>query len=188
MDAVAYASQTKGLLPAGAAWNGSTDSFLWKLLLASGDGAERLDARAFQLLEEADPRTTNELIDAWETVAALPDACTGELTSIDDRRVALWQKLTQTGGQTIAYYEAVALRLGCVIIIHEFPTFHAGSYCGSPCYGPLWKYVWQVEVLSATNGTDVLVCVLRRLKPAHTAVIFDNTDAFTPFFFYDFTA
>ncbi|EGF92412.1 hypothetical protein ABI_08480 [Asticcacaulis biprosthecium C19] len=171
MDAPAYLDQLLKLLPRGRAWSRAPESTLSKLMSAFADGAARFDARALELLEEADPRTTTELIDAWERVAGLPDTCTGTLTEIADRRAALWQKLTNSGGQSIAYFTEVAARLGYEIEI----TLFRPMYCTSPCTGLLfttaWRFTWQVTVANAEEA-PVMECVFNRLKPAETAVFF----------------
>ena len=187
MIAADYRDQLKALLPPGDAWTAEEGEPLNQLLLAFGDGMVAFDARLLELLEEADPRTTNELVGAWEAVVGLPDECIDISPFIAQRRAAIWQKLVGLGGQTPAYFLAVADRLGFDVTIQEFPTFHAGSYCGMPAYSADWKYVWHVTVHSAPTDPLVLACVFRNLAPAHTAVLFTYESGVYPTFFFDFT-
>lgn len=186
MNAADYLQQQLQLLARGRAWSRELDSITAAVLQAFGDGAARFDAHLLSLLNEADPREADELIDTWERMAGLPDPDIEQSVFLDERQAALWQKVTQLGGQTEAYFIEVADRLGCLITIKYFPTFHAGSYCGMPAYGEGWKYVWQVTVETAPDGTANLEAVLRRLKPSHTAVIFAYAEGIYPNFYYDF--
>lgn len=86
MTAEAYARMLKALLPPGKLWRLSPGSLLSKVLLASGDEMSRVDARAHALLEEADPRTADELLPDFERELALEG--TGTLDARRARVVA----------------------------------------------------------------------------------------------------
>lgn len=75
LTAEQYQSQLLELLPLGAVWPRDLDTGLAKLLLAKADEFARVDGRADQLIEEADPRTTSEMLSDWERVVGLPDEC-----------------------------------------------------------------------------------------------------------------
>jgi len=70
MSAESNARTMKQLLPPGW-WNLSPDSVLSKVFLAAGDECERVEDRSLVLIEEADPRTTSELLEDWERVLEL---------------------------------------------------------------------------------------------------------------------
>lgn len=213
MDADAYLDAQIKMLPSGRAWQVSTDTLLGQLMLAFGDGAARLDARIYKLLEEADPRSTLELLSAWERVAALPDACTGQPNNINERRVALWQKLTSRGGQTIAYWQEVALRLGYRISIDEFRLADCNSGCNDALNDDRWAFAWRINVLPADEesnssllptsaiatcnsdcnaylvgyGSLDIQCIVGRAAAAHTTVLFAFPPTPEPVFWFDFT-
>ena len=192
LTAADYLAQLQALLPQGFAWPRQADAALTKLLLAWADEMARIDGRAADLVEEADPRTTAELLADWERVAGLPDPCVAALginQTTAQRRAALVAKLTTIGGQSAAYYIALAASLGYTITVTEFSPFQAGSAAGDALTNDGWQFVWQVNAPEASIvefaagrssageplrswGNELLECVINRLKPAHTYVLF----------------
>jgi uncharacterized protein YmfQ (DUF2313 family) len=108
--------------------------------------------------------------------------------SLEQRRNALVAKLTQLGGQSRQYFIDLAAALGYEITITEFQPFTVNSGVNDPLCDTEWRFVWQVNasqdtirrfsVQSGVNdplaswGNDQLECVINRLKPAHTIVLF----------------
>lgn len=189
MSAAQYLSQLQALLPPGAAWPREPGLVLTAALQALAAELARVDARADDLVAESDPRTTWELLADWERAYGLPEPCVGAPDSVAERIQALVEKVTRLGGQTPAYYIAVAARLGFAISITEFDAFAAGDHAGDPVQGEDWQFAWQVNAPETTVtdflaghgaagdrlrdwGNEILECVIRRLKPAHTYVIF----------------
>lgn len=189
-----YLRQLQALLPLGPAWSKDDGAILTRTFGALAAELARVDDRAWDLLDEADPRSTNELFTDWERVAGLPDACVvalGGTQSLDQRRATLVGKLVTIGGQSIAYFVALALSLGYVITITEFRAHTVVDDVNHPFYDIDWNFVWQVNGLLntvvnftvngpvsdplASWGNTLLQCVLQRLKPAHTTVIFVYT-------------
>lgn len=187
-----YLRQLQALLPPGPAWSRDDAAPLTHLLAALALELERVDGRAADLVEEADPRTTAELLADWERVAGLPDPCVAALginQTTAQRRAALVAKLTTIGGQSAAYYIALAASLGYTITVTEFSPFQAGSDAGDALTNDGWRFVWQVNAPEASIvefaagrssageplrawGNELLECVINRLKPAHTYVLF----------------
>lgn len=196
MTASDYFGQLQAQLPTGAAWPRDVDTILAGLIRAEAEELSRLDARAQQLLDEADPRTAYELLPDWERVLGLPDRCTGAATTIAARQMACWRKLAYQAGQTRAFYIAAAATLGYEIAIHEFdPNVddYDASLAAEVAAGR-WRYIWRVDVLNA-GSMDYMVagdpagsalleaelaldleCIFRGAKPAHTHVIFTYPD------------
>ena len=193
LTATDYLAQLQALLPQGPAWPREADAALTQLLAAWADELARVDGRAADLVEESDPRTTAELLADWERVAGLPDACVAALAGTQtttQRRAALVGKLTTIGGQSAAYYIALAASLGYTITVTEFAPFQAGhSAAGDPLSNDEWMFAWQVNApeesiveFSAGRscageplrawGNELLECVISRLRPAHTHVLF----------------
>lgn len=183
-----YLQQLQALLPQGPAWSREQDTVLTKLLTAFAEEFARVDLRIDNLLNEADPRTTNELLTDWEHVAGLPDLCTGIPATIALRRELLVSKLTNVGGQSRLFFIDLAAKLGYTITITEFKRFRVTSRVNDPLNNADWAYAWRVN--SALNtvrkftvagrvneplaswGNTALECVITRLKPAHTHVQF----------------
>lgn len=190
MTADQYLIALQALLPRGAAWPRDASAVLTRTLRALAEEFARIDERAGDLIEESDPRTTLELLPDWERVAGLPDACYGELSTIQERRAALAAKLTRLGGQSRAYFIDLAHQLGYEVTIDEFRPFRAGiGRAGDPVYGQAWLFAWRVNAPETTIryfragqsvagerlrtwGNTLLECAISRVKPAHTHVIF----------------
>lgn len=183
-----YRRQLASLLPRGLPWPRSADSVLQRLLAGWADELARVDLRGDALVAEADPRTTLELLEDWERAYGLPDACTELGESWSARRARLVAKIVATGGQSPAYYIAVAAELGYTVTIEEFRPWTVDSAVDAPISGTDWAYAWLVRAPAETVtwwtcdsgcdeplaswGNTLLECVISRLKPAHTIVLF----------------
>lgn len=183
-----YLSQLQALLPTGAAWPREPDTVLTTVLLAMADGLSRAHNRALELIEEADPRTTLELLPDWERVCGLPDPCSGLAATVAERRAQVVARLIATGGQSPAYFVGLAAALGFDITITERRARFCGRRaCGTPFGGEEMQWIWEVHLLPelvfrrhcgqgfhgepfANWGAQSLICMLERLKPAHTVI------------------
>lgn len=186
-----YLRQLQALLPPGPAWPRDDNALLTRLLSGLSEELARVDGRAWQIAEEADPRTVAELFADWERVAGLPDACAvafGGTQTAAQRRAALVGRLTTMGGQSPAYFIALAASLGYAITITEFSEHTVNDNVEHPFYGSAWNFAWQVNAaLNTINeitvdmtvedplaawGNALLECVINRLKPAHTTLLY----------------
>lgn len=189
-----YLRQLQALLPPGPAWPKDDDATLTRLLGALAAELARVDGRAQQLVEEADPRTVAELFADWERVAGLPDTCAqafGGDQAMAQRRAALVGRLTTLGGQSPAYFIGLAAALGYAITITEFRAHCVNDDVEQPLYDTAWNFAWQVNAALNTVtditvdstvedpiaawGNALLECVIKRLKPAQTTVLFSYT-------------
>lgn len=189
-----YLRQLQALLPPGPAWPKDDDATLTRLFGALAAELARVDGRTQRLLEEADPRTVAELFADWERVAGLPDACVqafGGDQTMAQRRAALVGRLTTLGGQSPAYFIGLAAALGYAITVTEFSAHTVNDNVTHPLYGAAWNFAWQVNAALSTIthltvdgtvaeplaawGNSLLECVITRLKPAHTTVLFSYT-------------
>lgn len=183
-----YRELMNQLAPPGSALPQAPDS-VWQQLLAARAGVfERVDSRADVLIEEADPRTAYELLSDWERVAGLPDPCVDREQTIAERRAALLRVLTSTGGASRKYFQEVAADLGYDVTVEDYTAYTVADTVDKPIYGIAWRWAFTVrsaeETVSyftvdggvsealASWGNDRLECVIERLKPAHTRVIF----------------
>ena len=196
IDAAGYLRQLKKLLPAGDIFNREPSSNISKLLQAMADELGRFDGRKEDLLNEWDPRLTLEMLPDWERVLGLPDACTTEEQTVTQRRQAVVTKLTLLGGQSRAFYEALALSLGFEItIVENTPTLSGATYSGDPITNYDWTFAWQVQAPDtqvtyfdtettvdealASWSNEPLECAIASRAPAHTIVSFGYGDAAT---------
>lgn len=189
-----YLTVLQQLLPPGSALTRHPEAVLTQVLLAIADVLAPVDAAIARLYDEADPRTTNQLLPDWERVAALPDPAVGNAQqSLVERRAWLMMRLTSIGGQSIAYFVGLAASLGVAITISEFQPWGCGygqtgrdQVSGD---GALWTH-WQVNMpprivylfqVGASQVGDPLgyarmgaiEALFARFKPAHTTLTFN---------------
>jgi uncharacterized protein YmfQ (DUF2313 family) len=186
-----YLEQLLALAPRGSALNGEEGSNWTALLAAFADEFARFDARVAQAHEEADPRSALETLDDWERTTGLPDECSAEVETLQERRNAVVGVLRARGGQSGAYFKALAETLGYEVTITKFRPFIAGlSRCGDVLGGePANRYYWQVTVhgprvtlfrtgasqagdkLGSITYAEDLECRLSKLQPAQGELI-----------------
>lgn len=190
MDATAYLSQLLALLPPGAALLREPDARLARLLGVPAAELARVDGRAGALLDEADPRTTAEMLADWERALGLPDECSAPLTLVEQRRAAVLARLTERFAPTPAAIEAVSLAYGVRASVTEYREHTCEMDCETPVTGEPWAHAFTVwgsgrVVTDATCEDDCEQplrawstlpheCAVRRLAPAHAVPLFDS--------------
>ena len=188
-----YGRQLLSLLPPGRIFPNDPGSTLRSFLDALGSAFADVEARSEELLDELDPRTTVQLLPEWENLLGLPDECSGIAGTLQERRDRVVQKLTDQPQQTVAYFIAVAAQLGYPdVTFEELGPFICGlSRCGDLLSGAdTDRFYFLVRVgtarvtyfragasragekLGAFEQAADLECVLNRIKPAHTVMIF----------------
>lgn len=176
------------LLPRGPVWPRDPSSVQVQALSSLMPTWARLAGRDENLLVDAFPTTTVELLPEWESTLGLPDPCAGASPTLSQRQNQVTARFEDAGGQTIAHFISFAATLGYAITVTEFTPRRFGAQFGTPMYGTAWASAWQVNVPSITIayrkfgdlfgepyaawGNQVLSCELNRIKPAHTALIF----------------
>ena len=194
---VEFAAVIAGELPTGDAWPRDPDGELMRWCAGNAMIWGDVEVKATLLLTvETDPRRTYLMLPDWERNFGLPDPCVPVVQTLPERRIALVNKMTIEGGQSIPFFEALAATLGYSIKIIEFKPFQFGlsSFGGSRgrMNPPGFRHVWRVRIGGArltrfrfgassfgrdsmleVRKAEVLECMLRRWAPAHTQVIFD---------------
>lgn len=185
-----YEQVLTDLLPRGWAWTREPEAVLMRTFAGLAAEFARVTWRDCNLLDEAYPGTSVETLTDWERICGLPNACTGPLESVGERRHAVLMQLASRGGQSRAYYIRVAAALGYPITITEYLTFRAGqNRAGDGCNGIEWAYTWKINASTwamrsfragqnqagqalRSFGNRVLECTMNELKPAHTVLLF----------------
>ncbi|HKS32265.1 MAG TPA: YmfQ family protein [Enterobacteriaceae bacterium] len=183
-----YRHLLEGLLPPGPAWS-LNDPAIGGLAPSLLRVHQRLD----DLLLELDPRAASELIGRWEQITGLPDECIPAGTqTLRQRQQRLDAKVNLTGSISKDFYQAQldALgRTGATITRYDKGPFTCGSVCTDAVYDAAWRYVWAVTMPTRTVitamtctgtctspvrmwGDTVAECVLQKLSPSHTHVLF----------------
>jgi uncharacterized protein YmfQ (DUF2313 family) len=182
-----YLSALQGLFPSGPAWPKDDTAPVTRLFGGLAVEFSRLDSRADTLVDEADPRTTYEMLPDWERIAGL----SGGSLSVAQRQSDLVSKLVSRGGQTPAYYVAMGAALGLAVTITEFREWSFDMDDDQILYGSDWAFAWQVNIPYVTSSpaiewtfdsdddmpfaiySNVLdVSSFIREKPSHTTVLF----------------
>jgi uncharacterized protein YmfQ (DUF2313 family) len=191
-----YRDLIRSLCPKGKAWVIEPGTNLYNLLWAFADEFSRVDARGDDLINEADPRSTNELIEEWEAMVGLPDDCTAVGGSLQQRRDNIVARLTETGSLSKEFFMDIAEKLGYNILIKEFFPFRIGmAIMGDAIFDPDFQFVWEVvspafteipfyvgsarvgDYIMDYEGSSSLECIFNVLKPAQTNVFFIAADA-----------
>ncbi len=184
-----YLEALQNLLPQGAAWPRDPDSVMTATLQGFADSQSTTQGREANLLIDAFPSTTVELITEWEQSLG-PDPCLGLAPTLQQRQLSIVARLIGGGGQNIAYLESVAAALGFPgVTISEYAAYRCGMDFGLPMYSEAWAYalliqnfVFPIQYFKfgantcgepfAVWGTSVLICELRRLMPGHMILLF----------------
>jgi len=188
-SATDYANLIRALLPVGRLWEMLLQDVLFNDLIdALGEELARVEARAADIIDETDPRTAVELLFEWEQYYALPEPCATPPDTVDERQRALHAKRIEIGGQSRQYFIDIAAALGFAITITEYRPHHCELDCQLGINGQEWAWAWQVNAALNTItdftvdsacteplrswGNDLLECVIDRLKPGHTHVLY----------------
>jgi uncharacterized protein YmfQ (DUF2313 family) len=187
-----YISLFYNLLPKGKAWVRRDSSNLFKLIKGYCPEFTRVEERISSLQRESNPREASETLEDWEKLFGLPDYCTKNLNlTIEQRRNIVIQKLASGGGSSVVFFQGLLELFGYPNVkIIEYKPFRSGkSQCGSQISNELWRFVFKVfseEVLIQnfqsgrsqsgdqirTFGDPALECIIKKIKPAHTKVLF----------------
>lgn len=185
-----YREQFLKLLPQGKAWDKQEHSSLWWFADGIAQEFYRIQTRAVQAMVESLADSADELFNEWEQTAGLPDSCFNhESQSMQSRRQKLVFKLQQLGGQSKSYFIDLLEYLGYSNAqIEEPQAMTCNDTCNDAVYDEDAQFTWIVHLQNAENrtqfltcdgdcngflqsfGNDNLLCILSRLKPAHTQV------------------
>jgi uncharacterized protein YmfQ (DUF2313 family) len=186
-----YADALFALAPQGRAWPQDATTVFQQVLAALAPTPFRAFESASNLLTDAFPATTVELLPEWQATLGLPDPCAGTSPLLSVEQSQVLARFIAGGGQSVEFFINFALTLGYPITITQFAPFRAGfNTIGQPLYDDAWSFTWQVnapaiaqtlftvgnstigQALVTVTGNTVLECELQRLAPAHTTVIF----------------
>lgn len=188
-----YLAQALALLPPGPAWERDAVPELVGILAGLSEEFGRVDSRAADLLAEIVPTTVRELLPDWERVLGLPDPCLVQQGSFAERRAEVARRFGEVGRQDPAYFVMLAVRLGypnAWVEEHRAPRFGRSRF-GLGRFGTRkQQFLWTMHLGArqaggarfgvtqwgerfGANPNDIIQCILRRYKPAHTDVLFD---------------
>lgn len=187
----AWLQALQALLPTGMGISKDPNAKMTRLLESVAAVLLAAQVRLASLYAEWDPRRATSMLPDWERLLGLPDACAPLNQELGDRQKTAFARLTETGGQSRAYFLDLAARLGepnCTIT--EFRPLHCNATCNDALYSEADAFVWRVNIpraaLNARWATcnsgcssalqmyepSLIECVMDERKPAHTHVQF----------------
>lgn len=163
--AAAYARMIKALLPPGRVLRQDTDSVVHALALASADELVRVSGRAADLIEEADPRTTSELLPDFERELDL--ASTG---TDDERRSRIVARtITRSRFRPADFQTVLAPILGLdpadVVVIENSRADAIATGEDRDIYK---FYIYRNPSLPGSYNLTDAQDMINRMKPSHT--------------------
>lgn len=185
-----FASAIHALMPRGLVWPRDATAVQAQVIAGLAPTWARHAQANNQLLVDAFPATSVELLPEWESTLNLPDPCAGSSPTLQGRQQQVVARLTNSGDQSIPYFIAYARTLGYTVTATEFAPFRAGqSRAGQQIGTQDWFFTWQINAplntvtyfragQAAANqpiaswGNSVLQCELTAIKPAHTYLNF----------------
>ena len=177
-------------MPLGKVWPRDSDAIQTQALAGLAAVYEQSSDRAQNLISDAFPASTVELLPEWEETLGLPDPCAGAAPTIQQRRNQVVARFANGGGQSAAYFINFALNLGYTVAVHQYAPFRCGqSRAGDSLGGVEWFYAWAINAplntvtrfragsstageALATWNNQVLECELSNAAPAHTYLHF----------------
>lgn len=182
-----YTRLLRNLLPPGPAWE--DDNAVIEGLAPS---FARVHQRASDLMREISPGETVELIDRYEKLCGLPDECIpAGVQTLTQRQRRLAAKVNGFGGINEAFYLRQLADLGyTTITITQFQNEPADAEnLPEESTADDYRYFWQVNIPAGatidtmtcsdrcnaflrTWGDTVAECVIDKLAPSHTVVLF----------------
>lgn len=133
---------------------------------ALGEAIEALEAVQSAMF----PQTAGDFIEDWERVYSLqplPNA------SYQDRVNAVIAAMADLGGQSIPYFERLALLFGVIAEVQVFRVPVVGLMnTGDPVYAGDWPYIWRVNSPLSASINAPMESRLTERRPANTEVVF----------------
>jgi uncharacterized protein YmfQ (DUF2313 family) len=183
-----YTGLLHRLLPRGWLWVRDGLTKFGALLDALGDELARVHNRALDMIEECDPQTATETLDAWERICGLPIPVGTAPVTDADRRTAIVAHLRTRGGCSPDYFEGVAAEHGITVTVED--RLHDAAL--HPDYSPAWAHYWIADcdasvvrrlrcgdrcshpLVDYSDPDGLVLCYLfERYKPAHTKCIYN---------------
>lgn len=186
------------LLPRGPIWKRVPGSMLDAVLHSIAIELARIDAKADKVLDEADPRTSFDLLDHWFTDWGIPSACLTTLSdpTLEEKRRQLIAKILSGSSLTTQFFKDMAETLGYEAEIVTYSAFTVNDSVDKGLYGTEWNTAysmgvkvkaistqrifnttWTVDQPLSVWGDRLFECLMRELIPAHVTAIFEYQGA-----------
>lgn len=181
-SAADYLRALQALMPHGKAWPRDPASVQARVLAGLTVSYERQMQRSNQLLVDAFPATTVELLPEWEATLGLPLAAAGPNPSIAARQALVLVRLIGSLGVSVADLTQYAAFLGYQVTIATSAPFRCGQSHSGQHLGALEQMFGLFVTASATAqmpfgsyGPAVLQGELTRVAPPFAVLSFKFT-------------
>lgn len=136
----------------------------------------RIHERVEDLLREATPSRTSEMLADWEEALGLPDDCV-QPTTMEDRVAAVVARFVGDGGHSTPEYLALARALGfddATFTFEHFDAFRVGdSRVGDWLSNEEWPWVVKIRAQSLGPTRDALLrCAFNARRRGHSLFLF----------------
>lgn len=184
-SAADYLAALQSLMPRGRAWPRDPDSEQAKILSGMAPIYERQNQRANNLLVDAFPSTSKELLPEWESSLGIVGH-----GSARERSAKVLARFSGSGGQSKSYMISYAKNLGFKITIKEFSQARIGCFlAGMPIMGAEFSYAWEITTSKISPfrfrsgnssagdpltlpSKSIIEPEMVAISPLHTTVIF----------------
>lgn len=119
-----FTNQVMKALPSGPIWNKNPGSDMYQAIMALMQPFVDEHQRAANLLVEAYPATTIELLPAFQASLGLPNSCSIADPTLAQAQQQVVAKFAGTLGSSVAYLIQYAANLGYTITISEFSPWN----------------------------------------------------------------
>lgn len=164
------------LLPPGRLWRLTPGSLLAKVLLASADEIDRVDARVADLLDEADPSTADEMLPEYERELGI----TAPAATIEERRANVVARLVRRQRvRPVDFQQALAPLLqqdpADVVVIERSAAFAASIGDAREIFR---FFVYRDPALPGTAFIASAQALVTSMKQSHTiGTVIESVDA-----------
>lgn len=185
-----FLTALQALMPRGLAWSRDPTSVMGQVMAGLAPEWARHTQQNNNLLIDAFPSTSVQLLPQWEAALGLPDPCAGASPTLAGRQSQVVARFAGSGGQSVPYFIGYAKSLGYTVTVTEYTPFRVGQQrMGCQLGTQDWAFTWQINAPAETVtyfsmgqaymgqaleswGNAVLQCELSEIKPAHTVLIF----------------
>lgn len=148
--------QLLALSPPGAAFPRDRASVWGRSLRPLAEEHARFEGEAEALLREADPRDAPRMLEDYERVLG-EDPCLGPVADLplEIRRRIAYQRWTQRGGATPAFFVGLAAALGIEVQVIESRAFEVGiATVDDELIAEEQRFEWALLVLATPLATE----------------------------------
>lgn len=164
------------LLPQGRAFARSIESGVGAFIEGACEEFARVQDALDLLWLNSAPDEAEAYLSDWENALGLPEACRPVPETLEERQLAVVEKLRGRGSFGRAVWEAMITEAGFTLYqAQHYAPFEVGrSAVGEALYGDAWLSTTRLRVIDNGGDPAVLLCALNAyLRRAHTHLLIE---------------